>query len=134
MNVILILFALIGTAGALPTAPLWIHDSNGNLGTYDFNSGIVTVIGNMGPVMTDIAYDPSGNLFGITFSSLYSIDPTTAGTSLIGSHRISGGNARVFGSDGTWYGAGHRTPNLFSIDVTTGTGTELGNMGVYVSR
>lgn len=131
MSLFLSFFLLSTTAMALTTAPLWIHDSSGNLGTYDIATDTVTVIGNMGAVMTDIAFDPSGNLFGITFTNVYSIDPTNANSTFIGNHGISGGNALVFGSDGTLYGAGNTTTNLFSINSNTGTGIILGNMGFY---
>lgn len=121
------------TAVAYPTSPLWIHDASGNLGTYDIASDSVAVIGNMGVVMTDIAFDPNGNLFGIDFNSLYSIDPTTASTIFIGNLGMLGGsNALVFGSDGTLYGAGSST-NLYSINTSTGAGTLLGDMGFSAS-
>lgn len=125
----LLLFLFHTSAMALPSYPLWIDDSSGNLGTYDIATDTVNVIGNMGAVMTDIAFDPSGNLFGLTFTGLYSINPTNANSTLIGNHGISGGNALVFGSDGTLYGAGNGTTNLFSINTSTGVGTVLGNMG-----
>lgn len=117
------------TAIALPSSPLWIHDSSGKLATYDIATDTVTVIGNMGATMTDIAFDSSGNLFGLTFTGFYSIDPTNANSTYIGDHGISGGNALVFGFDGTLYGAGNTTTNLFSIDTGTGAGVSLGNMG-----
>lgn len=129
MYLFLSLLLLSTTAMALPTSPLWIHDSSGNLGTYDIATDTVNVIGNMSSVMTDIAFDPSGNLFGITFTGLYSIDPTNANSTFLGSHGISGGNALVFGSDGTLYGAGNTTTNLFSINTSSGAGSVLGNMG-----
>lgn len=122
-------FFLHSTAMAIPSSPLWTHDPIGNLGTYDIATDTVNVIGNMGAVMTDIAFDPSGNLFGITFDALYSIDSTSASATLIGNHGISGGNALVFGSDGTLYGAGFATTNLFSINAGTGAGTAVGDMG-----
>lgn len=116
--------------GAVHAGPIMhVHDSSGNLATVDVADGNVGIIGNMSVVMTDIAFDPSGNLFGISFTSLYSIDANTATSTLIGNHGISGGNALVFGSDGTLYAAGNTTTSLFSIDTLTGTGINLGNMG-----
>ncbi len=108
---------------------MYIHDSSGNLGTVDTDSGSATVIGNMGAVMTDIAFDPDGNLFGITFNSLYKIDPVTGSSSLIGSHGVSTGNGLVFGSDGTLYASGNTTSNIYTLDTGTGANTSLGNSG-----
>ncbi len=115
--------------GAVAAPIMHVHDSSGNLGTVDVATGDVNLIGNMGVTMTDIAFDASGNLFGLSFSNLYSINPSTATTALIGAHGISGGNALVFGLDGTLYGAGNTTENLYTIDVLTGAGSNLGNMG-----
>lgn len=106
-----------------------VHDSAGNLGTVDVSTGAVSTIGNMGVQLTDIAFDPSGQLYGISFTSLYRINPLTAVTSLIGNHGISNGNALVFGSDGTLYGAGGGTTQLFNLNVLTGSASSLGNMG-----
>lgn len=122
--------ALLVLSAASQAAPImYVHDSSGNLGTVDAANGAVSVIGSMGVTMTDIAFDPSGNLYGISFGSLYSINPGTAAATFIGNHSISGGNALVFGSDGTLYGAGNSTTSLFTINPATGASTSLGNMG-----
>ncbi len=116
-----------GVAGAGPI--MHVHDSGGNLGTVDAATGSVNIIGNMGVQMTDIAFDSSGNLFGLTFDGLYSINTTTAASTFIGNHSIQGGNAFVFGSDGTLYAAGNSTTSLFTINTLTGVSTNIGNMG-----
>ena len=118
--------AFVSTA---PAATMYVHDSIGNLGTVDTESGAVNLIGDMGATMTDIAFDTSGNLFGITFSGLYSINAATAASSLIGSHGVPGGNALVFGSDGTLYSAGNSSRDLYSIDASSGATTSLGTTG-----
>lgn len=119
--------ALSGTASAAPI--LWIGDSQGNLGTVDVASGTVNVIGNMGPVMTDIAFDPSGNLYGITFGNLYSINQTTAAATLIGNLGISA-NSLVFDSAGTLYAANNA---LYSVNTSTGLASLIGNGGAAYS-
>lgn len=128
-------FALISAAG-LMVAPaigfastMYVHDSTGNLGTVDTTSGEVSLIGNMGAVMTDIAFDTSGELFGITISDLYNIDPATATSSFIGSHSVPGGNALVFDTNGTLYSAGSSGTGLYTIDPSSGSTSSLGNMG-----
>ena len=47
-------------------------------------TGNTTVIGLTSTFMTDIAFSPTGALYGISFSLLYSIDKTNANTTLIG--------------------------------------------------
>jgi hypothetical protein len=108
---------------------MYVDDSNGRLATVNVETGAVNLIGSMGTVMTDIAFDPNGHLYGISFSGLYSINPQTAAASFIGNHSISGGNALVFASDGTLYGAGNSTSSLFTINPITGASTNLGNTG-----
>lgn len=126
------MLACAGTlmAGAVSAAPIMhVHDSFGRLATVDVTTGSVSVIGIMGVTMTDIAFDPTGNLYGIGFTGLYSINATNAATTFIGNHGIGGGNALVFGSDGTLYGAGGTVNSLFTINPSTGAATSLGNMG-----
>jgi len=104
---------------------MWIGDSSGNLGTVDVITGSVHVIGNMGQTMTDIAFDRNGNLYGITFDSLYSINKTTAASRFIGNIGISA-NSLVFDSDGTLYTA---NSSLYKVNVATGVATFVGNGG-----
>lgn len=125
----IVLSAILGATGAMAAPTMYVHDGSGRLATVNVATGAVNLIGAMGTSMTDIAFDPRGNLFGISFSGLYSINPATAAASFIGNHSIAGGNALVFASDGTLYGAGHSTSSLFKIDPLTGASTNLGNTG-----
>lgn len=116
----------MGLGNYASAAPiLWVGDSSGNLGTVDVATGTVNVIGDMGPSMTDIAFDPSGNLYGITFGQLYSINKTTAVSSLIGNLGISS-NSLVFDSSGTLYTA---NSSLYTVNVLTGAATLVGSGG-----
>ena len=108
-----------------------LHDSQGRLGTVDVATGDVNIIGQMDQVMTDIAFDPSGNLWGINFSGLYSIDADTASTNFVGNHGVSSGNALVFNTDGTLYAAGDTTTNLYSLNTSNAAATSLGDMGYF---
>ncbi|TCS52472.1 putative secreted protein [Primorskyibacter sedentarius] len=110
-------------------ATMYVHDIGGNLATVETDSGAVSLIGNMGSVMTDIAFDPSGNLYGVTFTGLYSIDATNGSSSFIGNHAVSDANALVFGAGGTLYAAGATTTGLYSLDVGSAANTLLGDMG-----
>gem|GEM_PF-2442094 len=115
---------------AVAAAPrLYVHDSRGNLGRIRVSDGLVDIIGRMDVVMTDIAFSPDGLLFGMSNSDLYQIDLVTADVQLIGAHGILGGNALVFASDGTLYGAGGFVEGLFEVNLQTGVGTEIADMG-----
>jgi PEP-CTERM motif len=119
--------ALAAHAHAAPV--LWIDDSSGRLGKVDVATGSVTVVGTMGAVMTDIAFDPTGQLFGITFGSLYRINSDTAATTFVGNLGTSL-NSLVFSASGTLYGANN---SLFTIDTATGAATAIGNGGTSYS-
>jgi len=122
-----ILIVVAQSATAAPT--LWVGDSGGRLGKIDVATGDATVVGNMPGTMTDIAFDPSGNLYAITFGQLYSINPNTAAGTLIGNVGFSV-NSLVFGATGTLYAvSGNR---LITINPATGAGTSVGT-GAYGS-
>ncbi len=125
----LLTLSFVGTAAATPI--MYVHDSSGTLGKVDVESGNVEVVGSMGTVLTDIAFNSSGELYGVSFTGLYSIDPETATTTFIGKHSISGANALVFSEDGTLYSAGSSTSSLFTIDTMTGSSSLIGDMGFY---
>jgi hypothetical protein len=117
-------------SGAASAAPiLWVSDSDGTLGTVDVASGSASVVGQMNTVMTDIAFDPTGNLWGITFGSLYQINSSTAAVTLVGNLGISA-NSLVFGSDGTLYAANN---GLYSVSTATGAASFIGSGGGYNS-
>lgn len=122
------LVALASAAPAMAGSILWISDSNRNLVTVDVETGAATVIGKTGATLTDIAFSPTGDLFGISFSSLYRVDKTTAATTLVGGIGFSG-NALVFGADGTLYGASSNAAGLYTVDPLTGTSTNIGTTG-----
>ena len=129
-TIIIIIGLMISSAvSAIPT--LWVGDSSGQLGTVDVSTGAVTVIGGMGATMTDIAFDQSGNLYGITFNSLYSINTSTGAATFIGSHSLGGSkNSLVFDASGTLYAA---NSSLFTLDILTGASSLVGNGGYSYS-
>jgi hypothetical protein len=111
------------TFAAAPT--LWVADVDGRLGTVDLASKQVTVIGDMGHVMTDIAFDPAGKLFGVGFLGLYRIDPQTAASTLVGD--LGGSfNSLVFDAAGRLYTAGNA---LYSVNPSTGAASLIGKGG-----
>ena len=124
--------AALSTLAAANAAVVHVNDENGVLGTVDTDTGVATVIGAIGVVLTDIAFAPDGTLYGISFDSVYVIDANTAAATLIGLHGIPSANALVFGSDGTLYAAGIDTngTDLYTVDTGTGAATSLGALGV----
>lgn len=112
------------TAHAGPT--LWLSTGSNQLATVDVATGATTVVGSTGVFLTDIAFDPTGNLYGISFSALYSVNKTNGSTTLIGSLGSFSGvaNALVFAADGTLYMAGN---TLYTVNVGTGASTALGS-------
>ena len=119
---------LSGAALAAQAAPtLWLSTGSPNqLATVDVATGNTTVIGTTIPFMTDIAFSPTGALYGISFSALYSIDKTNANTTFIGNlGSVSGtANALVFAADGTLYMAGS---TLYGVNTLTGAATAIGS-------
>jgi len=130
INQILLGAVLALMAGSLSAAPiLWVGDSTGHLGTVDAANGNVTVIGNMGISMTDIAFDPSGQLWGITFGNLYKIDKNTGAATFVGAHNMGSSgskNSLVFDAAGNLYAA---NSSLYTLNTATGASTLIGNGG-----
>ena len=124
---LLILLLVASVSNAAPI--LWIDDSAGRIGKVDVATGNATLVGNSGAALTDIAFDPNGNLFGISFSSLYSINTSTGAASLIGSGFPASMNALTFSSTGTLYGAATGSNGFYTINPTTGAATLVGNIG-----
>lgn len=119
--------ALLGATLAAHAGPtLWLSTGSPNqLAKVDVSTGATTVVGNTNVFLTDIAFDPSGNLYGIDFGSLYSVDQNTAQATLIGALGAVAGfaNALVFGADGTLYMAGS---TLYKVNTGTGASTAVG--------
>jgi hypothetical protein len=128
-TMILALLMYISVVNAEPI--VYVNDLWGQLGKVDVATGGVTMIGSMGTVMTDIAFDPSGNLWALSFSNFYRIDPTTGNATLVGGHSIPDGNALVFGQDGTLYAAGNYLTLLYTINTNTGLATAIGDIGFH---
>jgi hypothetical protein len=120
-----------GCASLLGSPTIYIDDSSGRLGVVDVQSGATTVIGSTGLNLTDIAFAPNGELYGLTFTGFYRINPQTAACTFVGSHGIPNGNALVFDSDGKLYAAGSQSTSFYQINPATGVATALGNIGYF---
>lgn len=110
------------------TEPVYIN-SGGTLYGYEPTTNTATMIGGFldhgVPVsdMTDIAIDLSGHMYGIAYSELYQINPTTAAVTDLGSIGVSC-NALTFVSDGTLVAAGDQ--GVITVDPATLRTAHLG--------
>jgi len=116
---------------------LWVDDANGEIGKVDVTTGAVTLVGNSGRILTDIAFDPNGNLFGIDQNNLYRINTTNGAATVVGALNPAipvvpsnigdiPANSLVFSSGGTLYTA---TNQLYTVDPNTGADTRVGALG-----
>lgn len=131
-----VVFLALALMHGVAQSAIYIGDSSGTLGLVNPVSGSVSLIGNMGQVMTDVAMDSSGQLWGVTFNDLYKVDKTTAASTWIGNlGAASGGsNALAFGPGGTLYLASTTSTSLFTVNTGSGAATSLiGNTGWYSS-
>lgn len=119
--------ALVFAALASHAAPiLWVSTGGAQLATVDVSTGATSVIGGTGTALTDIAFSPTGDLYGISFSSLYKVNQGTGASTLIGGLGSFSGtaNALVFGADGTLYMAGN---TLYTVNTSTGAAAAIGS-------
>jgi len=116
---------------AVPSSSVFhIVDDQGKIGTVNVETGEVHVIGTTrdetGPiVMTDIAFDANGDLYGISADKLYTINPATAAVTAIGPHSLSYATSLVFSNDGAkTYTADNA---LLAIDTASAKTTPIGS-------
>jgi hypothetical protein len=101
------------------------------------NGAVVSVVGSIGFGVTGLAVHPiTGDLYGSTAN----LDPDAAGSfirinkatgqgTLIGSYGIAGTLADItFTSDGTAYGWAQPNRALYTVNLTTGKATRVGNV------
>jgi hypothetical protein len=131
--------ALALTPLAVPAVavPLYVTDSANHLLKVDVATAQVEDVVSIGAQLTDIAFAPTGRLYGITRDYLYEIDPTDGWSTLVGPHGFGGLfnpyglDSLAFGADGVLYAAGNNI--LISIDTHTGVGTKVGSLSGHLS-
>ena len=132
LKVILAVTTLTCAGVALAAPAFIVSDSASNLLRVDSMTGAATLIGNTGPAgpLTDLAVSPTGVLWGITFTSLYRINPSTGALTFVGDHGLFAANALAFAPNGTLYTAAGNSPILYTLNTSTGVATALpGGMG-----
>lgn len=130
-----------------------VHDGSGDLFAVDLDGGMaIEHLGTMDPVMFDVAFSPSGELFGVGGSlwgpsQLYSIDvdfdspSPVIQTQLLGTLHVADEhpiyvNALDFRPDGTLFAAGYDLFGgryVYSIDTSTAEANEEVSIGGHGS-
>ena len=129
---------LFGLAGIASGTTIYVGTSDAKLYSVDSDTFAATLIGSTtlgsaSVALTDVAFDASGFLWGVSFNNFYSINKTNGTLSLVGSLEASKVNSLVFGY-GTMYAAGYDTgAYLYTIDTGSGKATSIGAMGVSAS-
>jgi hypothetical protein len=109
------------TSANIPT--IYVIDDLGVIGTVNVTNGDVQVIGNTHVVMTDIAFDSNGILYGVTTDKLYRINKSTGDSTLIGVLGITGATSLEFNTGGSiLYTANNQ---LHSVKTDTGATTPI---------
>jgi hypothetical protein len=111
---------------------VYVAGSNNQLGILNVSTDVYTPIGVTSQLFYGIAFAPDGTLYGLEASatpSLYTINTTTAATTLVGSTGITNtGYGLAFATNGTLY-AMDGTSGLFSLSPTNGAATLIGPIG-----
>ncbi|GFO70838.1 hypothetical protein GMLC_44170 [Geomonas limicola] len=112
---------------ATPNPPVfYVVDDTNHLARLDLNAQSVTIIGDTQTFLNDIAFDPNGNLYGISGDQLYRIDLQTAQVTPVGPLGTSDATSLEFSANGTLYTA---NTALYSINPSTGHASLLGSGG-----
>jgi len=119
-------------SSTLPGEAVTLSTSNGQVGNVNVSTGVFTPFINNGPAFTDIAVSDDGQLFGTTFSQLYSITQNPGSSTLIGNENASDINALGFGNNNVLYETGING-NFYSVSTTTGATTLISNIPGFSS-
>jgi len=120
-----------------PIDVIWIGDASGNLYWINHQTGVETIVGNMGRSMADMAWSPDGNLYGVDASEnkIWKIDPATAQTTFVSS--IPGydfSNALTSDAAGNLYIASvlpfpnNTSFHIIKLDLSTGIVTLIADL------
>jgi len=94
-------------------------------------NGEAVQVGPLGVNLTALVYGPDGVMYGAAGNQLYSVDPTTGKTTLIGLGSYGPIQSLEFDGSGVLYAViGGRGPDsLYRINTATGAGTLVGPRG-----
>ena len=113
-------------AAAVSGPKVYLADRTGQIGVLDMGTRQVTLKGNRGTVLTDIAFCPDGKLYGVTFTALYAVNTSNGTRTRIGSGFGNKSiNSLVCNSAGQLFGGSDTQNKLFRINKGNGTATAL---------
>jgi hypothetical protein len=105
---------------------LFASTSSSTVGSIDPTNGTVSLLPNSNITLTDIASYTDNDLFGITFNSLYRIDPNVGTFAFVGNLGVFGVNGLGFTSSGALYATGGS--GFYTVDLTTGNATLIADI------
>ena len=124
---------------------IYAHTSS-TLYRVDPDSLAITMVGDFNftqpfEQMTDLAIDKNGQLVGVSFFSVYTVDPVTAKVTQLSSSLSRSFNGLSFvpadllgmTGDDVLIGTENTDGNVYSINPMTGATTQAGSMGAFVS-
>lgn len=123
-------------SGTSYSSLLYVSTGNGSTGyleTYDVSTGAKTLVGqtkdSSSHYLTDLAWSPSGILYGIDFNNIYQINPSTGAVTRLGSFTSTNSfNGLVFDSAGKPYLSSVNDGDIYTFNVSalsTSTTTPL---------
>jgi hypothetical protein len=112
-----ILLGMVSAAKA--DVNLWIDDVSGNIGLVDITTGTVSKVNNTGQDLTDIAF-VGNQMYGTTFTGLFSINDTTGGATAIASWGFGGGGMNALVGNGTGLVAASNATDIVYTATTLG--------------
>ncbi len=123
-------------AGAIdPANPTtgYALDNAGEFYSFDVESGFYTSLGNIPGDWVGMEFDrTSGILYAISGADLYTIDPVAISATLVGATGINPADLPIaLAIDGAGVGYTYELVNqmFYSVDLTTGTATAIGDIG-----
>ena len=142
----LIAITTLASGNASWAAPtLYISTDRQKLITVDPQTQTTTILGNTTdngvPVQIwDLAFSPTGDLYGISNDNLYRVNSSNGTLSLIGNSGGPKWNALVFSDSGVLYAAGGATlswadgiRNLYTVNPATGLAIQVGTTSTFNS-
>ncbi len=115
-----------------PTGMVYAVLDSGSLITINTTTAAISVVGTLPAGVQSLAFRPDGTLFGATTTSLYTLNPSTAAGTLLGSMGLGGSDADNIRFDGStlFVMTVDTNSRLYSLSQTSGAGTLIGPSGI----
>lgn len=110
----------------LPLTESYVSTSDRELGKLNKQSGLFTLLSSNNPTFLDLAQSATGDLFGVTFSSLYKIDPNSGAANLATNLDKAGLNGLGFAPSGVLYASGGSS--VYTVNPSSGATTLVANI------